>query len=169
MFSGHSQLSEKNQHRFFSTALSGSGLGIRVTLANCRQSLNMAWLVMHSPHLRHLRERPADGGRHTSAVKQNLCRLLFSLSTQLLACVSTCIHRYGGRYSYSSCLFWCHCQQNCCPLYNRCAHSDCPSSSFKLIGGIYLRLNWLPSCMTTLLTVALNYSIQKHTDCDIHI
>ena len=106
VFSGHSQiLSEKNQHRFFSTALSGSGLGIRVTLANCRQSLNMAWLVMHSPHLRHLRERPADGGRHTSAVKQNLCRLLFSLSTQLLACVSTCIHRYGGRYSRSSCLF----------------------------------------------------------------
>ena len=104
--SGHSQiLSEKNQHRFFSTALSGSGLGIRVTLANCRQSLNLAWLVMHSPHLRHLRKRPADGGRHASAVKQNFCRLLFSLSTQLLACVSTCIHRHTvvGTHAPAAC------------------------------------------------------------------
>ena len=169
MFSGHSQiLSEKIQHRFFTTALSGSGLGIRVTLANCRQSLNMAWpqLALTWGILEKGRQMGVATHQPWSRISAAFCS---AYSTQLLACVSTCIHRYGGRYSRSSCLFWCHCQQNCCPLYNRCAHSDCPSSSFKLIGGIYLRLNWLPSCMTTLLTVALNYSIQKHTDWRIYI
>ena len=63
---------------------SGSGPGTRVTLANCRQSLNTACLVMHSPYLRHLNERLADGGQHASAAKQSLCCLLCS------ACLHNC-------------------------------------------------------------------------------
>ena len=31
------------------------------TLATYRQSLNTAWFLMHSPYLRHLSERPANG------------------------------------------------------------------------------------------------------------
>ena len=37
------------------------------TLANCRLSVNTAWLVAHSPYLRHLRGI-ADGVRHPSAM-----------------------------------------------------------------------------------------------------
>ena len=39
------------------------------TVANCRLSLNTAWVVMHSPYLRHFRE-VADGARHSSAMDQ---------------------------------------------------------------------------------------------------
>ena len=47
-------------------------------LVNCGPSLNTAWLVVHSPYLRHLREI-ADEGRYARiAIKQNLCRLLRS-------------------------------------------------------------------------------------------
>ena len=47
----------------------------KATLANCSLSLKTAWLVMHSPYLRHLSEM-ANGGCYASAMKQNLCRLL---------------------------------------------------------------------------------------------
>ena len=33
---------------------------------------------MHSPYLRHLRERSTDGGHHASVVTQNHCRVLCS-------------------------------------------------------------------------------------------
>ena len=48
--------------------------------------MNTAWLVMHRPYLRHLRERLADGGRHTHEAG-SLLPSVFSLSTQLLAFV----------------------------------------------------------------------------------
>ena len=52
-------------------------------------------------------------------------------------------------------------------LYNRCAQSDCSSwlSSISIIFQAHLRASYLRlSCMTILLTITLNYSIQKHTD-----
>ena len=51
-------------------------------------SLNTAWFVAHSPYLRHFRET-ADGSCHTSAMKQNLCRVLCSAC--LHNCYSACI------------------------------------------------------------------------------
>ena len=122
---------------------------------------------MHIPYLRHLREI-ADGSRHAPAMKPE-CRppTAFGLSTQLLA-----LHTYS-RYSRSSCLFRCHCQHNCYPLYNRCARSGCPSwlSFISVIFQAHLGASWLPeksSCTKILLTVhmrpvaiALNYSVKN--------
>ena len=137
--------------------------------ANCRQSLNTAWLIMHSPYLRHLRERLAHGGRHTSAVKQNLCCLLCS-------CLHNCQHVLALvyidiRWQVLMLQLPVSMSQPTQLLYNRCAQSDCPSwlSSISIIfqahlRASYLRLSWMQSCMTILLMVALNYSIQKHTD-----
>ena len=124
---------------------------------------------MHSPYLKHLRERPEDGSCHASAVKQNLCRL---------PCLHNCIHRHTvATVPRSSCLFQCHCQHNCCFLYSKCPRSNCPSwlSSISVIFQTHLRASclrlclcsskcWLPSCTKILLTVTLNYSVQKHTE-----
>jgi len=54
--------------------------------------LNTAWLVVHSPYFRHLREI-ADGSRIASAMKQNFCRLLRSACVYIT--VSPCIHTAG--------------------------------------------------------------------------
>ena len=69
-----------------------------------QESLNTAWLVMHSSYL-HLRERLADRGHHASAVKQNLCCLMCSV------CLHNCLIALAyidiimvGTHS-SSCLF----------------------------------------------------------------
>ena len=51
-------------------------------------SLNTAWLVMHSPYLKYLRERRTDGDCHAADVKQNLCHLL------CWACLHNCYHLY---------------------------------------------------------------------------
>ena len=123
---------------------------------------------MHSPYWGIL-----ENGRQMGvATHQPWSRISAAFCSACLHnCVSACIHRYGGRYSCSSCLFWYQCQHNCCPLYNRCAHSDCPSwlSCISVIfqahlGGNYLMLSWLPSCITIIPMVTLNYSIQKHMD-----
>ena len=91
-----------------------------------------AWLVMHGPHLRHLRVRSADGSPHTSIVKQDLCHLL----------CSTCV--------CSSCLFLCRCQHNHYRLHSRDACYTCLSwlSFISIIiqahlGASYLKLSWL--------------------------
>ena len=50
------------------TSLPWGGAAISAsTLANCRLSLNTAWLFMHVPYLRHLREI-ADGVHHPSVM-----------------------------------------------------------------------------------------------------
>ena len=59
-----------------------------LTLANCRLSLNTAWLVMHTPYLRHLRKM-ADTWELPCITHEaeSLPPSTFSLSTQLLALV----------------------------------------------------------------------------------
>ena len=136
--------------------------------ATHRKSLNTAWLVMDSSYLRNLRERPIDGGRHhTSVVKQNLCCLL------CLVCLHNCLIVLvyidiimAGTHS-SSCLFWCRCQHNYCPLYNKCACSDWPSwwlSSISVIFQAHLGASCLGylCCVPILLTVAFQSQCSKH-------
>ena len=60
---------------------------LRTMLANCRLGLNIAWLAMHSPHFRHLREI-ADGSLpHISYKVESLSPSALRLSIQLLALV----------------------------------------------------------------------------------
>ena len=112
-------------HPLGKNVVPGSSLGTRVTVANCRQSLNTAWLIMYSPHLRHLRERLAHGGRHASAVKQNLCCLLCS-------CLHNCQHVLALvyidiRWQVLMLQLPVPMSQPTQLLYNRCVQSDCPS------------------------------------------
>ena len=91
-------------------------------------------LVMHSRCLRHFGEI-ADGSHHASAMKQNLCCLLHSVSsfsTQLLVL-----------YIYSSCS--CRCQHNCYLLYNRCTCSSYPFFITTILQA-HLGASWLPNC-----------------------
>ena len=72
-------------------------------------------------------------------------------------CVIWPVYTVGSRA-----LFWCHCQHNCYPLYNRCAYSNCPSW-LLFISVIFqpqlrascLRLRWLSSCIKMLRTVCM--------------
>ena len=66
----------------------------RPIVANCciqRLSLNAAWLIMYSPYMRHLREI-LEGSHHASAMKENLCHHLYSLSSLCTQLFSPCIH-----------------------------------------------------------------------------
>ena len=66
--------------------------------------MNTAWLVMHSPYLRHLREETVDGCCHASAMEQD--PLLPSVFSQSIYTTGSPLYTYG-RYSCSSYLFQC--------------------------------------------------------------
>ena len=87
------------------------------SLANCRQSLNTAWLVMHSPYLKEQQMGSACISHKTGS----LLFSVFSLSTQPVTLVYVQQTLKPQLHAYPKG----HCQHNCYPLY-RCISSGFP-------------------------------------------